>query len=73
VPGPVNVKVVPLIDVEFIATLKVAVTVVLGQRPAAPLRGATEITVGGVKTGLAPGLQHPELKMSSRNTANQIV
>jgi chromate transport protein ChrA len=36
-PGPVNVKVAPLIDVEFIGTLKVAVTNVLGQTPAAPL------------------------------------
>jgi hypothetical protein len=52
--GPVNVKVAPLIDVEFIATLKVAVMIVLGQTPAAPATGATEITVGGVKPGLVP-------------------
>jgi hypothetical protein len=62
-----------LIDVEFIATLKVAVMIVLGQTPAAPATGATEITVGGIKPGLAPVLQHPGLKMSSRNAANQIL
>jgi hypothetical protein len=77
VPGPVNVKVALLIDVEFIATLKAAVMIVLGQTLAAPATGATEITVGGIKPGLvpwlAPVLQHPGLKMSSRNAANQIL
>jgi hypothetical protein len=48
VPGPVNVKVVVLIVAGFIATLKAAVTAVLGQTPTAPARGVTEITVGGV-------------------------
>jgi hypothetical protein len=48
VPGPVNVKVVALIVAGFMATLKVAVTIVLGQTPTAPARGVTEITVGGV-------------------------
>jgi hypothetical protein len=69
----VNVKVVLLIVAGFIATLKVAVTTVLGQTPAAPLGGNSEVTVGGIRPGLAPGLQHPELKMSSRNAMNQIL
>jgi hypothetical protein len=63
---------VALIVEGFIATLKVAVTAALGQTPTAPARGTTEI-VGGVKPGLAPGLQHPGLKMSSKNAKNQIV
>ena len=50
VPGPVKVKVVAGLTIVdgFIATLKVAVTAVLGQTPTAPARGVTEITVGGV-------------------------
>jgi hypothetical protein len=64
---------VPLIVAGFIATLKLAVTVVLGHAPTAPLRGATVVAVGAVNCGLTPGLQHPELKMSSRNVENQIV
>ena len=46
-PGPVKVKVVVLIVEDFIASLKVAVTTVLGQMPDEPFGGATEITVGG--------------------------
>jgi hypothetical protein len=69
----VTVKVEALIVAGFIATLKAAVTTVLGQMPAAPLRGVTETTVGGVRLGLAPGLQHPGLKMSSRNAMDQIL
>ncbi|MFZ0772833.1 MAG: hypothetical protein WCA49_10385 [Candidatus Sulfotelmatobacter sp.] len=68
----VNVKVVLLIVAGFIAALKVAVTAALGQTPIAALRGDTEITVGAGKTGLAPGLQHPGLKMSSRSAMDQI-
>jgi hypothetical protein len=73
VPGPVNVKVAPSIVAGFIATLKVAVTIVLGQTPAAALSGATGITVEGVKSELTPGLQHPELRMSSKSAAKQTV
>jgi hypothetical protein len=29
--------------------------------------------VGGAKSGLAPGLQHPGLKMSNKNAADQIM
>ena len=72
-PGPVKVKVVPLIDVEFIATLKVTVTTELGQIPTAPLRGAIGATTGGVRFGLAPGLQHPGLRMSSNNAIEHIL
>jgi hypothetical protein len=57
----------------FIATLKVAVTAVLGQTPAALFRGVTEVTVGVAKPGLAPGLQHPGLKMRSKDAANQLL
>jgi hypothetical protein len=56
----------------FIALLKVAVTSVL-EHALAAVRGVTEITVGAVNSGFAPGLQHPELKMSSRNVVKQIV
>lgn len=45
-PGPVTVKVVVLMVAGFMASLKVAVTTVLGQMPGAPLGGVTEITVG---------------------------
>jgi hypothetical protein len=44
----VKVKVVVLIVAGFIASLKVALTTVLGQMPAARLGGATETTVGGI-------------------------
>jgi hypothetical protein len=53
VPGPVNVKVVVLIVAGFIASLKVAVTAVLGHIPKARLGGVTEITVGGPHGSLA--------------------
>jgi hypothetical protein len=53
VPGPVKVKVVVLIVEGFIASLKVAVTTVLGQTPVVAVGGVTEITVGGAH-GLAP-------------------
>jgi len=69
----VKVKVVALIVAGCIARLNVAVTAALGQTPTAPARGVTEITVGGVRAGLAPGLQHPGLKMSSRNAMDQIL
>jgi hypothetical protein len=72
VPGAVNVKVVALIVEGFIGTLKVAVTAALEQTPTAPARGTTEI-VGGVNSGLAPGLQHPGLKMSNKKAKKQIV
>jgi len=52
VPGPVNVKVVVLIVAGFIASLKVAVTTVLGHKPTAPARGVTEITVGAAHGSL---------------------
>jgi|ERR1017187_878646 hypothetical protein len=45
-PGA-TVKVVVLMVTGFIASLNVAVITVLGQTPAAPFRGVTEITVGG--------------------------
>jgi hypothetical protein len=46
VPGSVKVKVVVLIVEGFIASLKVAVTTVLGHTPTART-GVTELTVGG--------------------------
>ena len=46
-PGPARVKVVMLIVLGCIASLNVAVTTVLGQTPATPFGGVTEITVGG--------------------------
>jgi len=65
VPGPVKVKVVVLIVAGFIASLKVAVTTVLGQTPAAPLGGVTEITVGGAH-GLLPVVKvHTKLLASA--------
>ena len=73
VPGPVNVKVVPLIVAGFIARLKVALTGALGHAPVEALRGVTEVVVGGMRPGLAPGLQHPGLKMRSKNADNQIL
>jgi hypothetical protein len=44
----VKVKVVVLIVAGFIASLKVAVTTVLGQTPVARFGGAVETTVGGI-------------------------
>ena len=65
VPGPVKVKVVVLIVAGFIASLKVAVTTVLGQTPTAPASGVTEITVGGAH-GLVPVVKvHTKLVASA--------
>lgn len=61
IPGPVKVNVVVLMVEAFIASLKVAVTKVLGQMPGAPLGGATEITVGGAHAVLAVVKVHTKL------------
>jgi hypothetical protein len=45
-PGPVTVKVDVVIDAEFIAMLKVAVTVVSMTTPVAPWAGVTDTTPG---------------------------
>jgi len=74
-PGA-TVKVVALMVEGFIALLKVAVITALGHTPAAPLAGATEITVGGLRVGLVPALSgslHPAAKMIRRNAVNQIL
>ena len=47
VPGPVTVKVVPLIVAAFMASLNVAETRVLTGTDAAPFAGMVEMTVGG--------------------------
>ena len=67
VPGPVNVKVVAglMIVAGFIASLKVAVTAVLGHIPAARLSGVTEITVGGAHASLAVVKVHTKLLASA--------
>jgi hypothetical protein len=44
----VKVKVVVLIVAGFIASLKVALTTLLGQTPVARFGGAVETTVGGI-------------------------
>jgi hypothetical protein len=62
-----------LIVTGLIATLKEAVIIMLGHAPVEALRGVTELTVAGVKSGLAAGLQHPEVKISSRKTGNHIL
>jgi len=59
-----------LIEVGFIGRLKVAVTAVV-HRPAEPLTGVSELATGVAKFGLVPGLQHPGVKISSRNATNQ--
>jgi hypothetical protein len=59
-----------LIDEGFIGRLKVAVTVVV-QRPAEALSGVSEVMIGAAKFGLAPALEHPGVKISSRNAINQ--
>jgi hypothetical protein len=66
VPGPVKVKVVALIVAGFIAWLKVAVTTVV-QRPAAPLIGVSEITVGGIKPRLVPVLSGSLRQVATRS------
>jgi hypothetical protein len=71
--GPVSVKVVLLIVEEFMARAKVAVTIELEQTPPALMAGVWETTVGGVRPGLAPGLQHPGLRMSNRNATDNFL
>jgi hypothetical protein len=64
VPGPVKVKVVAglMIVAGVMASLKVAVTAVLGQ---APFAGVTEITVGGAHGSLAVVKVHTKLLASA--------
>src|SRR5580704_5273499 len=72
----VTVKVVALMLEGFIALLKVAVTVVFGQTPFAPLAGITETTVGGVTVRLTPALSgslHAAPTISDRSAVNQII
>jgi hypothetical protein len=66
---------VSLIVAGFIALLKVAVIIVLGQTPAEALGGSTEVTVGGVVPGLPPlsGSLHPTVIISSKNAMNHMV
>ena len=74
-PGA-TVKVVALMVEGFIALLKVAVIVVLGHTPVAPLSGVAEGTVGGVTVEFLPvlsGSLQAAAKMSSRNAVKQIV
>jgi hypothetical protein len=61
----VKVKVVVLIVAGFIASLKVAVTAVLGQMPTARFRGVTEITVGGAHASLEVVKVHTKLLASA--------
>ena len=72
--GPTNVNVVASIVDGFIALLKVAVTMVLGHAPLAPLGGATEMTVGGFRLELPflSGSLQPVVTMSSKNAINHI-
>jgi len=51
VPGPVSVKVVPLMVSGFMAVLKVALTTWLAGTPVAKLAGIVESTVGLVVFG----------------------
>src|SRR6202140_4675934 len=46
-PGPVTVKVVPLMVAAFMISLNVAEMVVLTATPVAPFAGTVETTVGG--------------------------
>jgi hypothetical protein len=71
----VKVKVVVLMVAGFMATLKLAVTTVFGHAPAAPLGGATAVTVGGIKPRLVAlsASLHPVATISNRNTGNQIL
>jgi hypothetical protein len=70
------VKVVTFRVAGFIALLNVAVTIVLRQAPLAPPKGATVVTVGGVRVGFPPvlsGSLHPIVVIRSRNAMKQIV
>jgi hypothetical protein len=66
VPGPVKVNVVVVIVAGLIASLKVAVTTVLGQTLAARLAGISEITVGAAHGVLAVVKVHAKLLTSAR-------
>jgi hypothetical protein len=70
VPGPVKVNVEAVIVAGFIASLKVAVTTVLGQTLAARLAGVSEIKVGAAQ-GLLPVVKvHTKLLASARPYAS---
>jgi hypothetical protein len=68
VPGPVTLKLVPLMDEASIASLKVAVIVLFTATPVAPQRGME--AVGGETLQLVQS-EHAAIKSRSGTTANK--
>ena len=73
-PGA-TVKVAALMVATFMALLNVAVTKVLGHAPKAPVGGAMEITVGGIRSGFLKrsGSPHPVTKVIIRSAVNHVL
>jgi hypothetical protein len=73
-PGA-TVKVEAVMVATFMASLKVAVTTVLGHAPKAPVGGAMEITVGGIRSGFLKrsGSPHPVTKVIIKNAVNHVL
>ena len=73
-PGPVKVNVEVSMVAGFIASLKVAVMMVLVQTPSAPVGGATASTVGAANPGPPDlsGSLHAFANTSSRETTHHI-
>lgn len=68
-PGPVTVKLVPLMDAGSIASLKVAVTLLFTATPVAPQRGTEAVTIGWGTLQLVQS-EHAAMKSTSGNNAN---
>jgi hypothetical protein len=64
-PGPVSVKLAPLMVVAFMASLNIAETRVLTGTGVAPLAGTVEITVGGTTVAAVVKVQ---TKLAARPT-----
>lgn len=70
-PGPARVKVIELIVVGFIATLKLAVTNWVTGTPVARFAGFVEVTVGTMSTVCSR--PHPDIAKVSRNAGIQVL
>lgn len=67
-PGPVTVKLVPLMDAGSIASLKVAVILLFTATPVAPQMGTEAVTVGRGTVQLVQS-EHPAIKSTSGTNA----
>ena len=69
-PAPMTVKLVVSMVVAFIASLKVATTLLLSATDVAVSAGPVSVTVGTVPPPLLLLLLHPDIRVASRSAAS---